>query len=114
MPGRPAHFNFLRLIGRLEAIHKAHQRITGFLVHVDTDGDPCKVAVWPRPPVPTDLRVGDLVEVTGCLKYDNTEGRKALHYIDGKVELVRRTSPIGAGGNGVGGAGSHTSDRRTV
>jgi hypothetical protein len=48
--------------------------------------------------------VGDLVEVVGCLKYDTTGGRKALHYIDGRIELVRRgKSPIG-----VGGAGSHT------
>jgi hypothetical protein len=109
MAGRPAHYNYLRLIGRLEAIHKAHQHVNGFLLRIDTDGDPCKVVVWPRPPIPQDLRVGDLVEAVGCLKYDSTGGRKALHYLDGRIELVRRgTLLIGAGGNGAGGAGPHT------
>jgi hypothetical protein len=104
MPGRPAHYNHIRLIGRLDGIHKAHQHVNAFLLRVDVDGDPCKVVVWPRAPVPQDLLVGDLVEAVGCLKYDNTEGRKALHYIDGRIELVRRgKSPIGAGG-----AGPHT------
>jgi hypothetical protein len=104
MPGRPAHYNHLRLIGRLEAIHKAHQHINGFLLRVDVDGDPCKVVVWPRPPIPQDLPVGDLIEVVVFLKYDTSDSRKALHYIDGRVELVRRgTSPTAGGG-----AGPHT------
>ena len=104
MGGRPAHYNFIRLIGRLEGIHKVQKHPTAFLVQVDVDGDPTKIVAWPKVPVPLDLIVGDLVEVTGCLKYDTTGGRKALHYIDGRIELVRRdTSPIGAGG-----AGSHT------
>jgi len=106
MPGRPAHFNYVRLIGRLENIHKAQRHPLAYLLHVDIDGDPCKIVVWPRMPVSIELVAGDLVEVNGCLKFDISGGRKALHYIDGRIELVRRgKSPIGGGGNGVGGGG---------
>jgi hypothetical protein len=110
MPGRPAHYNQIRLIGRLEGIHKTQKLPIAFLVSIDVDGDATKIVAWPRRPAPLDLMVGDLVEVTGCLKYDTTGGRKALHYIDaGRIELVRRgTSPIGAEGNGVGAAGPYT------
>jgi hypothetical protein len=104
MAGRPAHYNYLRLIGRLDGIHKEHKQPVAFLLHVDVDGDATKIVAWPRIPAPLNLMVGDLVEVVGCLKYDTTGGRKALHYIDGRIELVQRgTAAIGAGG-----AGSHT------
>jgi hypothetical protein len=76
MAGRPAHFNYLRVIGRLDGIHKTHKLSITFLVHVDVDGDACKIVVWPRAPVPQDLMVGDLVEAIGCLRYDTTEGKK--------------------------------------
>jgi hypothetical protein len=109
MAGRPAHYNYLRLIGRLEGIHKTHRLPVAFLMSVDVDGDACKIVVWPKEPVTQDLMIGDLVETIGCLKYDTTEGRKALHYVDGRIALVRRgTAPIAADANGAGGAGLHT------
>jgi hypothetical protein len=54
MPGRPAHFNYLRLIGRLEAIHKVQKHPTAFLVHVDVDGDATKIVAWPNTTVVTN------------------------------------------------------------
>jgi hypothetical protein len=93
----------------LEGIHKVQKHPTAFLVSVDVDGEATKIVAWPRMPVPLDLTVGDLVEVQGHLKYDTSGGRKSLHYIDGKIELVRRGKSL----IGVGGAGSHTSERRS-
>ena len=78
----PGHYNRSRIIGEVATVHKLITgTVKGCMVHVHTGDEAYLAVVAGKTPLPSDLKEGDLVDVTGEIGAARLSRRQGMFYL---------------------------------